>query len=163
MLHHTYIIKLLLYCKPRNGAKMKNRWQIQSPKHIFKNKILPSKQTGQQLKSWGQLRTPGHNTGGIRCLGGVSNPCRPITPAVSPISRKKTHGSVFSLLNNSARYWSHLIIVYLHTYVSDRKTHHRSYCLYSICTHRLLIICRKYILLHFQTDHHKPPPPHPLH
>ena len=33
----------------------------------------------------GLTRTPGHTGGGIRCLGGVSIPCRPVTPAVSPI------------------------------------------------------------------------------
>jgi hypothetical protein len=31
-------------------------------------------------------RIPGNTRGGIRCRGGLSIPCRPVTPAVSPVS-----------------------------------------------------------------------------
>jgi hypothetical protein len=35
----------------------------------------------------GQTRTSGYTKGGFRCLGGVSIPCRPVTTAVSPVSK----------------------------------------------------------------------------
>jgi hypothetical protein len=38
-----------------------------------------------QIKTDGLTRTPGHTGGGIRCLGWVSIPCQPVTPAVSPV------------------------------------------------------------------------------
>jgi hypothetical protein len=38
-----------------------------------------------QRNKWANT-VPGYTGGGIRCLGGVSIPCRPVTSAVSPIS-----------------------------------------------------------------------------
>jgi hypothetical protein len=40
-----------------------------------------------QIRNIGQTRTPGETRGGIRCVGGVSIPCWPVTHAVSPISK----------------------------------------------------------------------------
>ena len=42
---------------------------------------VPSRNTKTRVE---HSRTPGHTRDEIRCLGGVSIPCRPVSPAVSP-------------------------------------------------------------------------------
>jgi hypothetical protein len=45
-----------------------------------------------------ELRSPEYTIGGIRCLGGVSIPNRPVTRAVSPIARPGKRNNLQSKL-----------------------------------------------------------------
>jgi hypothetical protein len=49
------------------------------------NSHLSHKPCGKYKSRMGQTRTSGYTKGGIKCLSGVSIPCRPVTPVVSPI------------------------------------------------------------------------------
>jgi hypothetical protein len=51
------------------------------------NRIQSHKSYRKYKSENGRRRTSEYTRGGIRCHGGVSTPCRSITPAVSPFSR----------------------------------------------------------------------------
>jgi hypothetical protein len=60
-----------------------------------------------QINRWANT-DPGHTGGGIRCLGGVSTPCRPVTPAVSqiPSSWMRSHPLSKSVCQVRSKYWN---------------------------------------------------------
>jgi hypothetical protein len=66
----AYVIISPFY--PESNQKWKYKWTVTD--------LLNS------INRAGLTRTPGYTRGGIRCLGGVSIPCRPVTVAVRPIS-----------------------------------------------------------------------------
>jgi hypothetical protein len=50
-----------------------------------RNGVDNSHRFHMQIRKWGKARTSGYTRGGIKCQGGESIPCRPVTPTVSPI------------------------------------------------------------------------------
>jgi hypothetical protein len=63
---------------------IKNKKKLSAMKWLkYKRVISLETQVGiTSLRNKWANREPGYTGGGIRCLGGVSIPCRPVTPAV---------------------------------------------------------------------------------
>jgi hypothetical protein len=101
--HQLCIVFVPKYCRHSacNASAMYRRYSmtpmeiisrgtLNSIQYTHKRGSITNNKSCRKYESENCVNTsPGHSRGGVGCLG-VSIPCRPVTPAVSPISRSGT-------------------------------------------------------------------------